>query len=372
MHDTLEYFQTPPDERPLHRGKLLFSMEYFPNERYLCSPCRTTRSCTARRQSRRKMWGADLRDKYAQARAFYLYMFAHPGKKLNFMGNELGLRTEWNEAAALDWTYADGPFHLFFRVLCQTYCAHPALHCDYAADSFRWLPADPDAPLRVCLRAPRRGGETLLAVCNFADEPYAFAAPAGAALVLHTDWPQFGGDPDAAAPADRGCSLTPAPPSPPPCCALPHPNPHSRPAPLAEGLFRQTAPCLRRGIQWKSPAARSKAALFQKTVERCVSRAFPKKRGHVPRFFIKQQKAPKTNVFGAFCCNSPYRRSLSRASLVSGCMPETKPFTAPAGSYRAGTWMRRARCSGRAAAWSGAPDRCRGRRAAACRTCAAW
>ena len=144
------------------------------------------------------MWGADLRDKYAQARAFYLYMFAHPGKKLNFMGNELGLRTEWNEAAALDWTYADGPFHLFFRVLCQTYCAHPALHCDYAADSFRWLPADPDAP---CVFAfERRGaGETLLAVCNFADEPYAFAAPAGAALVLHTDWPQFGGDPDAAA-----------------------------------------------------------------------------------------------------------------------------------------------------------------------------
>lgn len=197
MHDTLEYFQTPPDERPLYRGKLLFSMQYFPNEHYLL-PLSHDEVVHGKAAIVQKMWGADLTDKYAQARAFYLYMFAHPGKKLNFMGNELGLRTEWSEAGELDWTYENGPFHTFFRALCAAYRAHPALHADYAPDSFRWCEPDPDAPCVFAFER-RSADETLLAVCNFADEVYTFDAPRGAELVLHTAWPQFGGDPDAAA-----------------------------------------------------------------------------------------------------------------------------------------------------------------------------
>ena len=197
MHDTLEYFQTPPDERPLYRGKLLFSMQYFPNEHYLL-PLSHDEVVHGKAAIVQKMWGADLTDKYAQARAFYLYMFAHPGKKLNFMGNELGLRTEWSEAGELDWTYENGPFHTFFCALCAAYRAHPALHADYAPDSFRWCEPDPDAPCVFAFER-RSADETLLAVCNFADEVYTFDAPRGAELVLHTAWPQFGGDPDAAA-----------------------------------------------------------------------------------------------------------------------------------------------------------------------------
>lgn len=197
MHDTLEYFQTPPDERPLYRGKLLFSMQYFPNEHYLL-PLSHDEVVHGKAAIVQKMWGADLTDKYAQARAFYLYMFAHPGKKLNFMGNELGLRTEWSEAGELDWTYENGPFHTFFCALCAAYRAHPALHADYAPDSFRWREPDPDAPCVFAFER-RSADETLLAVCNFADKVYTFDAPRGAELVLHTAWPQFGGDPDAAA-----------------------------------------------------------------------------------------------------------------------------------------------------------------------------
>lgn len=197
MHDTLEYFQTPPDERPLYRGKLLFSMQYFPNEHYLL-PLSHDEVVHGKAAIVQKMWGADLTDKYAQARAFYLYMFAHPGKKLNFMGNELGLRTEWSEAGELDWTYENGPFHTFFRALCAAYRAHPALHADYAPDSFRWCEPDPDAPCVFAFER-RSADETLLAVCNFADAVYTFDAPRGAELVLHTAWPQFGGNPDAAA-----------------------------------------------------------------------------------------------------------------------------------------------------------------------------
>ena len=208
MHDTLEYFQTPPDERPLYRGKLLFSMQYFPNEHYLL-PLSHDEVVHGKAAIVQKMWGADLTDKYAQARAFYLYMFAHPGKKLNFMGNELGLRTEWSEAGELDWTYENGPFHTFFCALCAAYRAHPALHADYAPDSFRWCEPDPDAPCVFAFER-RSADETLLAVCNFADEVYTFDAPRGAELVLHTAWPQFGGDPDAVALLTGNALILPA------------------------------------------------------------------------------------------------------------------------------------------------------------------
>ena len=89
MHDTLEYCQTQPDMRPRDRGKLLWSMHYFANEHYLL-PLSHDEVVHGKAAIVQKMWGADEKDKYAQARTMYLYMFAHPGKKLNFMGNELG------------------------------------------------------------------------------------------------------------------------------------------------------------------------------------------------------------------------------------------------------------------------------------------
>lgn len=192
MHDTLTYMQTPPDERADRRGQLLFSMAYFPNEQYLL-PLSHDEVVHGKAAIVQKMWGADLIDKYAQARAFYLYMFAHPGKKLNFMGNELGLRVEWSESAEPDWTYADGPFHAFFCALGKVYCAHPALHADYAPNSFRWLSTDENAP---CVFAWERcsADEHLVAVCNFSDKPYVFSSPnANADILLHTDWERFGG-----------------------------------------------------------------------------------------------------------------------------------------------------------------------------------
>lgn len=192
MHDTLCYFQTPPEERPQHRDQLLFSMQYFSNEQYLL-PFSHDEVVHGKAAIVQKMWGADLTDKYAQARALYLYMFTHPGKKLNFMGNELGLLTEWNEAAALDHSFEHGPFHTFFCALGQVYRAHPALHCDYETDNFRWIEPQDGAP---CVFAWERcgGGERLLAVCNLSDQAQPFsAAPPSVRLLLHTDWTRFGG-----------------------------------------------------------------------------------------------------------------------------------------------------------------------------------
>ena len=97
MHDTLEFCQTQPDLRPRDHGKLLWSMHYFSNEHYLL-PLSHDEVVHGKAAIVQKMWGADECDKYAQARVMYLYMFTHPGKKLNFMGNELGQLYEWSEA----------------------------------------------------------------------------------------------------------------------------------------------------------------------------------------------------------------------------------------------------------------------------------
>ena len=169
MHDTLEFCQTQPDLRPRDLGKLLWSMHYFANERYLL-PLSHDEVVHGKASIVQKMWGADEKDKYAQARTMYLYMFAHPGKKLNFMGNELGQLYEWNEAGTLDGALAERPFHLFFHSLCRTYRDNPALHCDYAPDSFSWADSRADAPSLIGM--VRRGhGETLLALCNFGSDP---------------------------------------------------------------------------------------------------------------------------------------------------------------------------------------------------------
>ena len=194
MHDTLEFCQTQPDLRPRDRGKLLWSMHYFANERYLL-PLSHDEVVHGKASIVQKMWGADEKDKYAQARTMYLYMFAHPGKKLNFMGNELGQLYEWNEAGTLDGALAERPFHLFFHSLCRTYRDNPALHCDYALDSFSWADSRADAPSLIGM--VRRGhGETLLALCNFGSDPAVYDGPLGDApsLLLHTDLIEFGGD----------------------------------------------------------------------------------------------------------------------------------------------------------------------------------
>ena len=112
MHDTLEFCQTQPDLRPRDHGKLLWSMHYFANEHYLL-PLSHDEVVHGKAAIVQKMWGADECDKYAQARVMYLYMFTHPGKKLNFMGNELGQLYEWSEAGTLDWALAERPFHRF-------------------------------------------------------------------------------------------------------------------------------------------------------------------------------------------------------------------------------------------------------------------
>ena len=142
MNDTLDYFRTAPEYRTRDYHKLTFSMMYYYDERYLL-PLSHDEVVHGKATILQKMYG-DYEQKFPQARAFYMYMYAHPGKKLNFMGNEIGHFREWDEKRELDWNLLTFPahqdFHRFMEELNHFYLEHPALsELDYDTEGFRWI-----------------------------------------------------------------------------------------------------------------------------------------------------------------------------------------------------------------------------------------
>ena len=142
MNDTLDYFRTAPEYRTRDYHKLTFSMMYYYDERYLL-PLSHDEVVHGKATILQKMYG-DYEQKFPQARAFYMYMYAHPGKKLNFMGNELGHFREWDEKREVDWNLLTFPahqdFHRFMEDLNHFYLEHPALsELDYDTEGFRWI-----------------------------------------------------------------------------------------------------------------------------------------------------------------------------------------------------------------------------------------
>ena len=142
MNDTLDYFRTAPEYRTRNYHKLTFSMMYYYDERYLL-PLSHDEVVHGKATILQKMYG-DYEQKFPQARAFYMYMYAHPGKKLNFMGNELGHFREWDEKRELDWNLLTFPahqdFHRFMEDLNHFYLEHPALsELDYDTEGFQWI-----------------------------------------------------------------------------------------------------------------------------------------------------------------------------------------------------------------------------------------
>ena len=142
MNDTLDYFRTAPEYRARDYHKLTFSMMYYYDERYLM-PLSHDEVVHGKATILQKMYG-DYGQKFPQARAFYMYMYAHPGKKLNFMGNELGHFREWDEKRELDWNLLTFPahqdFHRFMEDLNHFYLEHPALsELDYDTEGFQWI-----------------------------------------------------------------------------------------------------------------------------------------------------------------------------------------------------------------------------------------
>ena len=201
MNDTLEYFRTDPLYRGRDYNKLTFSMAYFYGERYLL-PLSHDEVVHGKASMVNKMWG-DYETKFASLRALYGYQFAHPGKKLNFMGGEFGHFIEWKYDDELDWfllVYERHPeMQKCVRRLNHFYRETPALwQVDDGWDGFQWICAnDCDNSVVAFLRTDRVGN-AVLCVTNFTPTyhpVYKIGLPMGGTLeeVFNTDRTEWGG-----------------------------------------------------------------------------------------------------------------------------------------------------------------------------------
>jgi len=176
MHDTLDYFALDPIYRCDHQNDLTFSMMYAFSEHFML-PLSHDEVVHLKRSLLDKMPG-DLWRKFANLRALYGYMWAHPGKKLLFMGGEFGQRREWNYAQSLDWHLLDmsgeaGDRHRglqsFVKALNGMYQERSALHqVEFDWQGFEWVDfTDAKSSVLSFLRRSRDGTDSLLFVFNF-------------------------------------------------------------------------------------------------------------------------------------------------------------------------------------------------------------
>ncbi len=213
MHDTLEYFQTPASMRVKAYHKLTFSMMYFRNERYLL-PFSHDEVVHGKATILQKMNG-DYESKFPQARAMYLFMMVHPGKKLNFMGNEFGQLREWDEKRQQDWEMRKYPahdsFYRFMKELNRIYLQNSALYeLDYDERGFEWIDCHQETK---CVYAIQRKSQTqkLAAVFNFSShkQTYMLSMEEETEMLLHTDWEKYGGHTPEDEPLSQPLALPP-------------------------------------------------------------------------------------------------------------------------------------------------------------------
>ena len=170
MHDTLDYMSADPVMRGSMHEKLTFSMSYAFSENYIL-PLSHDEVVHGKRSMIGRMPGS-YEDKFRSLRLMYAYMFAHPGKKLNFMGNEFGQFIEWNYHRELDWFLLSYDEHLalfrYCRELNHFYLNTPALwENDTDWNGFHWVKVDDREHSVAAFTRTSRSGETILVVFNF-------------------------------------------------------------------------------------------------------------------------------------------------------------------------------------------------------------
>lgn len=200
MNDTLIYFKDGMDDRIKDYHKLTFSMMYYYSENFIL-PFSHDEVVHGKATIMQKMNG-QYDEKFPQARALYMYMYTHPGKKLNFMGNEIGQLREWDETREQDWDILKYPvhdaFHRYMMELNKLYLEHSALwEKDFDNDGFMWIDCHEEGR---CIYAYERRSATerLVIVCKFTNTPeenyYCHVEGAsGLKLLLASDADCFGG-----------------------------------------------------------------------------------------------------------------------------------------------------------------------------------
>jgi 1,4-alpha-glucan branching enzyme len=201
MHDTLSYMARDPIHRPYHHGELTFGLIYAFNENFVL-PLSHDEVVHGKGSLLGKMPG-DRWQQFANLRAYYGFMFGHPGKKLMFMGCEFAQDREWSHERSLDWHLLGDASHAgvqrLVRDLNRLYRASPALYGqDFSGAGFEWI--DHDDARRSLLSFVRKGrdGQMMLVVCNFAPvvhHGFRLGVPAPGQWLerLNTDSAYYGG-----------------------------------------------------------------------------------------------------------------------------------------------------------------------------------
>jgi 1,4-alpha-glucan branching enzyme len=202
MHDTLAYFQHDPIYRRYHHHELTFSLVYAFTENFIL-PLSHDEVVHGKGSLLSKMPG-DRWQKLANLRALYAYMWAHPGKKLLFMGQEFAQEAEWSEQRSLDWHLLENPEHAgmqsLVRDLNRAYKAEPALwEMDFDGSGFWWTEANAaDDNVIAFARRTRDSERVALFVGNFSPSvrtQYRIGLPRGGRWLeaVNTDAAYYGG-----------------------------------------------------------------------------------------------------------------------------------------------------------------------------------
>ncbi len=202
MHDMLDYFHTDPIYRKYHHNHITFSLLYAFTENFVL-PVSHDEVVHGKGSLFSRMPGDEWRQ-FANVRAFLAYMWTHPGKKLIFMGQEIGQREEWNYNAGIRWEILEFELHrklqTLMRELNRLYRASPALYqVDFHYSGFEWVDFhDSENSVISFLRRAEDPADFLLICCNFTPVPrqgYEIGVPEEGFYeeILNTDSELFGG-----------------------------------------------------------------------------------------------------------------------------------------------------------------------------------
>ena len=173
MNDTLSYFESDPVHRKYHQDQLTFSQLYAWTENFVL-PFSHDEVVHLKKSMLDKMPG-DNWQRFANLRLLYAYQYAHPGKKLLFMGGEFGQWNEWDAKSSLDWVLCDYPLHNGVQKLIgdlnSIYKREPSMHMnDFDAEGFEWIDCH-DSEQSVISFIRHGGGEKILCLFNFTPVP---------------------------------------------------------------------------------------------------------------------------------------------------------------------------------------------------------
>lgn len=201
MNDTLNFFRTLPFCRDKEYHKLSFSMMYYYNERYLL-PLSHDEVVHGKATIIQKMAG-DYKEKFPNVKALYAYMYAHPGKKLNFMGNEIAQFREWDERREQDWDILKYPnhdsFNRYIKDLNRIYMEEAAFSAwDDDPHGFDWILCGKEQDVVYIFQRVVNENKVIVVLnlsgITYKDYHFRYGNGDSMEVLINSDWNRYGGD----------------------------------------------------------------------------------------------------------------------------------------------------------------------------------